>query len=91
MLPATPRDHEFCDACPGCQPVMLDAHTGIPLPDSDPKVVVLMRVWRNETSWSQRRACIRVWVHNSDAPADMFLHNEVVEKLHKAWKIAGLA
>lgn len=64
-------DHEFCDTCPGCRPAMLDVRTGKRLPDDDPKMTKVNRVWDNDTTYEQRKAFIEVTLHNSRKPGDM--------------------
>lgn len=76
--------HEFCDDCEGCRPAMLDLKTNKPLPNDDPMMVVVNRVWDNETTYAQRKAYIEVTLHNSTRPNDVRLFQEVAQKIQAA-------
>ena len=78
------EDHEFCDTCPGCRPAMLDVKSGKPLPSDHPAMVVVNRVWSNDTTYAQRRAFIEVTLKNSRRPEDVKLFQEVATKIQTA-------
>lgn len=80
------EDHEFCDSCEGCRPAMFDARTGQRVPDDDPKMVIIHRVWNSGTTYAQRRAFIEVTLKNSCKPHDVQLSLEVVLMIQRALK-----
>lgn len=67
----------FDPNCRGCMPVMLDIATGKPLPDDDPSVVTLMRVWRAATR-EEQEAFWRVAVKNSRDADDLRLSTRII-------------
>jgi hypothetical protein len=80
------EDHEFCDSCPGCRPAMLDARTGKPIPNDDLMMVVINRIWDNETSYAQRRAFIEVTLKNAHDSHNMQLAQQVIRKFQEGWQ-----
>src|SRR3954462_8217070 len=74
---------KFDDACPGCQPVILDMTSGVPrpLPDSSPAQQAAMRVW-NRTTPEERAAFHRFPCLNSRAPYDVI----VVTQFGERWR-----
>ncbi len=78
------EDHEFCDTCPGCRPAMADVKTGKVMSRDHPTMVVVDRVWDNETTYAQRKAFIEVTLHNSRKPEDMKLFQEVAQLIQEA-------
>ena len=83
------EDHEFCDDCPGCRPALLDLQTQQSLPDDDPIMVKVNRVWDSDTTYAQRRAFIKVTLHNSRNKQDMVRAQEVTQKIEVACKGVG--
>ena len=73
--------HEFCDHCPGCRPALIDTTTGRPFADDSPLMVEVNRIWKWETTYAQRRAFIMITVHNSRAPNDLKLAQNIVDKI----------
>lgn len=73
--------HEFCDECPGCRPGLLDIHTGKPLPQDKEPMISILRMWRGQTSYAQRKAYVNVMVNNSRDESDIKLTMEVVNKI----------
>jgi hypothetical protein len=71
---------EFDDNCPGCRPAIIDVKTKKILPDDDPVMVAMMKIW-GETSIYERRAYHRVMCLNSRDAIDLFIVNGVVSKL----------
>lgn len=60
--------------CPGCRPVMFDAKTRQLLPDDSPQMVIVLKLW-DEQSDEVKEAWHRVTCLNSSTPEDrkMFL------------------
>jgi len=77
------EDHEFCDSCPGCRPAMAKVGGGV-IPNTDPMMIEVNRVWDEETTYDQRKAFIEVTLHNSRKPRDMRLFQEVGEMIQTA-------
>lgn len=61
---------EYDDTCPGCQPVLVDPTTMKRLPDDDPSVVAIMKIWAI-LSLEEKKAFFRVTVKNSRAREDL--------------------
>ena len=78
------EDHEFCDDCPGCRPILVDMKNGQPLTDDDPIMILVNGIWDNDTIYAQRRAFIKVTLHNSRNPKDMERAQEVTQKFEDA-------
>ena len=83
------EDHEFCDNCPGCRPVMapVDPQTGAvgqPLPQDSPEMKVVDRHWDNFTTWEERRAFIEVTLHNSRVPKMLGMAQKVMREMQWA-------
>lgn len=78
------EDHEFCDTCPGCRPAIMNIATGKNVPDDDPMMVAVNKVWDNETTYAQRRAYIEVTLKNSEDQNFLRLANEVMAKIKSA-------
>jgi hypothetical protein len=79
------EDHEFCDSCPGCRPALATLD-GKKVPDDDPKMVVINKLWDTQTTYAQRRAFIEVTLKNSRKPNDMRLCQEVMIKIQETLK-----
>lgn len=77
------EDHEFCDSCPGCRPAMMTTE-GRRIADDDPMMVIVNRLWDNETTYAQRRAFIEVTLKNSRKPHDLRLFQEVATMMQEA-------
>lgn len=75
------EEHEFCDDCPGCKPAILDIKTNKPLPSDDPLMKAVMFMWKNGTTYQERKAYIEVTLHNSRLPSDLRLAGMVFEKI----------
>jgi isocitrate dehydrogenase len=78
--------HEFCDTCPGCRPAMIDTKTGKQMADDSPVMIKVNRIWRDETTYYERKAFIEFTYHNSRTPATTLLAGNVVKKLEAAFK-----
>lgn len=78
------EDHEFCDSCPGCRPVLIDPATGKPLPDDSPVMKAVNAFWDNRTSYAERRAFIEVTLKNSREPHELGLAMEMMTRLKGA-------
>jgi hypothetical protein len=76
-------EHEFCDECPGCRPALVGTD-GKVIPDDDPIMVAVLNVWRNQTTYQERKAFIEVTLHNSRLPSDLRLAEAVVNKIKPA-------
>jgi hypothetical protein len=76
--------HEFCDDCSGCRPALLNVETKQVLSNDDPIMVIVNRVWDNDTTYAQRRAFIEVTLHNSNHPAEIRLFEQVSDMIHEA-------
>lgn len=79
------EDHEFCDSCPGCRPALMSLD-GRRVPDDDPMMIAIMRIWDNETSYAQRRAYIEVTLKNSRKSRDLELCNQIMHKIQQVLK-----
>jgi hypothetical protein len=82
------ENHEFCDHCPGCRPAMINFETGERYPDDGPFMVAVMRVWRNDTTYAERKAFIDVTMHNRHTEENMLLAAAVSKKFEKALRNA---
>lgn len=78
------EDHEFCDDCPGCRPALLDVENQKQLPDDDPIMIEVNKIWDGETTYAQRRAFIKVTLHNSRNAMDVARFQEVTQKIEIA-------
>lgn len=83
------EDHEFCDDCPGCRPALADFDpvTGQvkgTLPQDHPVMVIVNRIWDNETTFAQRKAFIEVTLHNCRNEHEMRLFDEVQQTIQEA-------
>jgi len=65
---------------------MLDVKTGKVLPDTDPIMVTVNRVWDNGTSFAQRKAFIEVTLKNCRNPFELKLATEVIKLFEEAAK-----
>ncbi len=74
---------EYDDNCEGCQPAIVDPRTGQKLPESDPVMMVIRAFWKT-VPMDQKRACHRVWCHNSRAAADL----DAIQKVSQGMEIA---
>jgi len=77
------EDHEFCDACPGCRPILVTMD-GRKVSDDDPMMVIINKLWDTQTTYAQRRAYIEVTLKNSRKPSDLELSSEVMQKIQQA-------
>ena len=77
------EDHEFCDSCPGCRPLLINLTTGKPYSNSEPEMMAINKYWDNETTFAQRRAYIEVTLKNSQATHDQKLFKEVVREIQR--------
>lgn len=75
--------HEYDPACPDCRPAFLDVKTGRPLPDEHPYMVAANRVFDAGT-FAERRAYVRVCVHNSRRRHDLDLAQALIRRMVKA-------
>lgn len=73
----------FDDDCAGCRPAMLDVKTGKPLPDDDPNMVIVNRLWR-ETTLAERQAWHRFTCLNSRAQVDVITAAVFAQRVEKA-------
>lgn len=73
--------HPFCDHCEGCRPAIIDVKTGAVLADSSKEMQAILRMWRTDTTYAQRKAFIDVTVHNSRVGETLRLAQEVVAKI----------
>ena len=71
---------EFDDNCPGCRPAIVDVKTKKVLPDDDPVMSAMLKVWA-KTSLGERRAYHRVMCLNSRDAIDLYIVDGVVSKL----------
>jgi hypothetical protein len=60
---------------------MMDARTRMKVPDTDPMMIAINRIWDEDTTFAQRRAYIEVTLKNSRDPHNMRLATEVVEMI----------
>jgi hypothetical protein len=74
----------YDDSCPGCQPVLIDVLSGKKLPDDDPAVLAMAKIWAS-TTLPERQAFHRVTCLNSKAIADL----AVVHKMMLAFVAEG--
>jgi len=70
---------EYQEDCPGCRPVIIDFKTGQRLPDDDPKMVVLLKIWR-EASHREKVAFHNVTCNSSRRDLDVRLARELMHK-----------
>lgn len=73
------EDHEFCDNCSGCRPSLIDTKTKQRMADDNPIMIKINQIWDNETTYAQRRAFIKVTLHNSRNLVDLRRMQEVVQ------------
>lgn len=74
---------EHDDDCKGCMPVLIDALTGKPLPESSLPMQAILCVW-NQTSLEDKQAFHRVTCLNSRDPKDL----KAVETLNMLFGVA---
>jgi hypothetical protein len=74
--------HEYREDCPGCQIALTDRQ-GRPLPPNDPFAIAAKKVWV-EATLEEKRACHRIWVFNSRAPADLAVMKIIVKRIEGA-------
>ena len=75
------ENHEFCDHCLGCRPVVIDISTGQPFADDSAVMLEVNRLWNNRTSYAERKAFIDITVHNSRKSKDMRLAAPFLEQI----------
>jgi len=73
---------QFSDDCPGCRPALI--RDGKVVPDDDPMMVVILRVWDRETTLNERKAWHRVTCQNSQKPSDLKMASEIAQKMQQA-------
>ncbi len=56
------------------------------VPNDDPMMIEVNRVWDNETTFAQRRAFIEVTLKNSKKPQDIKMFQEVAAIIQEALK-----
>jgi hypothetical protein len=71
------------DDCPGCKPALLDIKTGQRLPNDDPRMIVINKVWAGTTR-AEREAFHRVTCLNSRAIPDLRVMERIAAKFQKA-------
>jgi hypothetical protein len=76
-------DHEFCDHCPGCRPVIFNAKTGEVFASDSEVMRVVNRIWDTETSYAERKAFIEFTLHNSRSSEHVPLALDVIAKIQK--------
>lgn len=76
------KEH-YDDACPDCQPVLVNADTGKPLPADSREMQVALRLW-DEFSLEDRRAWHRVTCNNAPSAADMSIAQAFSERIRAA-------
>jgi len=74
---------KYNDDCPGCQPALLDAKTGQPMPETSPEVQAVMKVW-SMTTRAEREAFHRICCLNSRDPKDLRLGQEIAARIKRA-------
>ncbi len=79
---------EYDDNCEGCQPAIVDPRTGQKLPESDPVMMVIRAFWKT-VPMDLKRACHRVWCHNSRADADLKAIAQVSKGMETAMTSLG--
>lgn len=75
--------HEFCDTCPGCRPALMNLSTGTVLAEDSPTMIAIMRMWREDTSYAERKAFIEVRVNNSRTSRNLILARGIVAKIER--------
>lgn len=83
---------KFSDDCDGCKPVMCETvklpdgslTTGPQVPDSDPKMQAILRVWNETTTRQERVAYHAVCCLNSRRPTDVRLARAVMDRMRDA-------
>jgi len=73
----------YDDTCDGCKPVLLDLTTGKLLPDDNPAVRAMARIW-DQMSLAERQAFHRVTCLNSRAQADLLVIQSIQRQMQKA-------
>lgn len=73
---------KFDDNCRGCQPVIVDM-SGRVVPDNEEPMVSILKEWESTTR-KEREAWHRFTCHNSRAPQDLV----IIEDLQKRFQAA---
>lgn len=76
---------EYDENCEGCRPGLIDARTGLRLPDDSPEMIAILSVWA-QTTLIQRQAWHRVTCQGSTDGWDRFLIQPFVKAMHEALK-----
>jgi len=63
-----------------------DGKLGEPLPDDDPIMIAVNKVWNEETTYNQRVAWHRVTCLNSKTPTDLRIAAKITRKMQAAIK-----
>jgi hypothetical protein len=77
-------DHDFCDSCPLCRPTLMSLD-GEVMPDEDPIMQKVYKIWDTETTLEERRAFILVSRGRSHKLADRRLARKVAALIQKAF------
>jgi len=92
---------KFEDDCPGCKPALASVKTdengqpiikggmamvGDPLPDDDPQMVAILRVWNETTTRQEREAYHAVCCLGSQRPDHQRLAEGIFKRMQKALK-----
>jgi len=79
--------HDYREDCSECQIILLD-ETGAKLVDDHPHTITARRIW-NASPLEERRACNRVWVHNSRELNDLQKMARLCARIEQALKGAA--
>ena len=63
--------HEFCDNCPDCRPILMNIETNETCIEDNPAVIRMNDVWKNHSTFEQRKSFMEVMVHDSKDPTDL--------------------
>jgi hypothetical protein len=74
------------DECPGCRPALLSFETGKTLPDDDPLMVAILKVWA-ATTREEREAFHRFTCQNSRAGKDVLLVGIISKRMEEAARL----
>jgi hypothetical protein len=61
-----------------------------PIADDNPAMIIVNKVWNNDTTYDMRKAFIEVTLHNSQNKTDLSLASQVVDKFKRALESAHL-
>lgn len=71
---------EFDPNCEGCRPAMADVSTGRTYPPDHPTMVIVNELW-DAAPLEEKKACFRIWCHNSRAREDLELGAKFFERV----------